>query len=215
MFHCSPLVTSEPSNETAQCHRLLTYNEMVDLLANSPCAPTHYNSRIQRAATGEDGMAPASTNNIYALQSTINDHRTMIDDHRTMIHYLMNNTVNITHLNQYYANQHASTTPIWSSWRDLSLVLMVFISFIVIVGLLFKRLHLLDRLTSFLLRRQENKQQLIQPKSNTKGDNNTTTTAIRPSQLPIQVPIATMPSLPLANIARDYIQNERDSNYSL
>lgn len=188
---------------------------MVDLLAQRPCA-THFNYRIQRAATGEDETASVSTNNIYALQSTINDHRTIIDDHRKMIHYLMNNTVNITQLNQYYADQHASTTPIWSSWRDLSLLFMLFMGLALIFCLLFKRLHLLDRLTSFLLRRQQSKQTFVQPKMNRKENNNNTAAAAhRHIQPPIQIPTTIMPPMSLANIARDYMRDERDSNYSL
>src|SRR5207302_473959 len=104
---------------------------------------------------------PTSSNSqhIYALQSTINDHRTIIDDHRKMINYLMNNTINITQLNDYYTDQHSKLTPLWTSWRDISLLLLIFIYLCTIIYILVRRFRPLDVLTSVLLRRRQNKQQ--------------------------------------------------------
>lgn len=139
----------------SQCEQTLTYKQILQILEQNACA-SFAMQRVRR--DGSDDQTVASTNNIYALQSTINDHRTMIDDHRKMIHYLINNTVNVTHLNQYYADQHASTRPIWRSWRDLCLLLLIFIFLSLIIIFVIKRVKPMDRLTAILLRRHEQKQ---------------------------------------------------------
>ncbi len=130
------------------------------ILDHSQCAldANYVNHSIQKVRTKRNDDI-ASTSNVYALQSTINDHRTIIDDHHNIINYLMNNTVNITHLNNYYAEQHKNSTPIWSSWRDISLLLLIFICFCIIIYHLVIRLHPVDMLTSILLRRYQNNQQ--------------------------------------------------------
>ena len=137
------------------CQQTITYEEIFEILVHTQCTSST-NHRLRRS--NDDDQTVASTNNIYALQSTINDHRTMIDDHRKMIHYLINNTVNVTHLNQYYADQHASTRPIWRSWRDLCLLLLIFIFLLLIIIFVIKRVKPMDRLTAILLRRHEQKQ---------------------------------------------------------
>lgn len=144
------------NNTVGGCEHMLTYDEVFEILVHTTCAPNATIERIRRS-DGYDEQTVASTNNIYALQSTINDHRTMIDDHRKMIHYLINNTVNVTHLNQYYADQHARSSPIWHSWRDLLLIILVFIGCCCILGFIIKQFHVLDRLTTILLRRREHK----------------------------------------------------------
>jgi len=136
----------------------MTYEEVHNLLTHSPCAFDIKNDQLKLRSKRSDDTNDASTNNVYALQSTINDHRTIIDDHRKMINYLMNNTINITQLNQHYTEQHTNTTPIWKSWRDVSLLLLIFISFCAIIVFLVIRFHPIDILTSILLRRHQNKQ---------------------------------------------------------
>lgn len=164
-----------------ECQEKITYEEIIEILQHASCeAPTTKQIRERRADGTNDDQAVASTNNIYALQTTVNDHRVMIDDHRKMIHYLMNNTVNVTHLNQYYADQHARSAPIWHSWRDVSLVLLIFICFGILVCFLIKRLRLLDLLTSMLVRRQQQRQP--------------------------QNPKDQIIEIPLSNISRDYIR---------
>lgn len=134
------------------CHRSITYDELWQLLENSPCAgPNH--ERLKRS----DGSDTASTNHIYALQSTINDHRTMIDDHRRMIHYIMNTTVNITQFNEFFKEHLTQTRPIWKSWRDLSIMLLVALAIGLILYLAIVYLHPLDLLTQMLLQRHEKK----------------------------------------------------------
>ncbi|CAF0858928.1 unnamed protein product [Adineta steineri] len=64
---------------------------MQHLLAQGPCI----GNRTKRT---NDNQA-SFTNHIYALQSTINDHR-------KMVFYLMNNTIKMTEFEQYYAEQH-------------------------------------------------------------------------------------------------------------
>jgi hypothetical protein len=135
----------------------------------------------------------------------------MIDDHRKMIHYLMNNTVNVTQFNQYYTDQHARTTPIWTSWRDVSLLLLIFICFGVIVCLLIKRLRLLDFITTILIRRQQQQQQL-QGKSIPKK-NMPVVNRFPPQHTEIPAPI--VEPMSISNITRDYIRYERDSNSTI
>jgi len=206
---------------------MLTYEEIFEILEYNSCASsTKYMNetlllhRKRRADSPADDQTVASTNNIYALQTTINDHRTMIDDHRKMIHYLMNNTVNVTHLNQYYTDQHTLTTPIWKSWRDLLLLLLVFICFVAVACLLIKRvrLRLLDWLTKILLRRQYHQEQL-QNRSNSKKDKTGIHQIHRRRSLPSPqhtetVTPFTMP-MSISNITRDYIRHQYDSNSSL
>lgn len=140
------------------CQHSMTYDEIRELLAHNPCAfdMNDANSDLKHRTKRDDNHA--STSNVYALQSTINDHRTIMNDHRTMINYLMNNTVNSTQFNQYYAEQHATTAPIWKSWRDVSLLILIFICFCAIIYVVVSHIHPLDILTSILLRRHENKQ---------------------------------------------------------
>lgn len=132
------------------CQRVVTYEEIQQLLVDSPCAVDV--NRIKRASdTG-------SSNHIYALKSTVNDHRTIIDDHRTMINYLMNNTVNITQLDQHFAEQHMKRRPIWTSWRDISLLFLVFIVMSLLIYFLVITLKPLEILTRFFVRRHQMKQ---------------------------------------------------------
>jgi hypothetical protein len=148
---------------------------------------------------------PSSISHVYALQSTINDHRTIIDDHRKMINYIMNNTINITQLNDYYAEQHTKTLPIWKSWRDISLLLLIFICFCILIYILAKRFHPLEALTSVLLRRHQNKQQQqLQPQTKI---NNEKKGPIHYNHKDLQLPI-------VSTVQRDYVRYTHDSNSS-
>jgi len=153
---------------TSRCQRTLTYKQILELLENNACQSIVLQQRQRRTPDDDnkDDQTIASTNNIYALQTTVNDHRVMIDDHRKMIHYLINNTVNITHLNQYYADQHARMKPVWKSWRDVCLLILLFICFSIIIIIICKRVHILDHLTKFLIRRHQNRMELEAKKSN-------------------------------------------------
>lgn len=87
----------------------------------------------------------------------------MIDDHRRMMNYLMNNTVNITHFYHYYAEQHSNTKPIWSSWRDITLVAGLVVGLGALLYALVIWWQPLNLLTAVLVRRQEKKAS-VQPK---------------------------------------------------
>ena len=132
------------------CQRVVTYEEIQQLLVHSPCAVD-----IERVKRGSE---TGSSNHIYALKSVVNDHRTIIDDHRTMINYLMNNTVNITQLNQHFAEQHMKRRPIWNSWRDVSLILLLSIVVSMVIYLLVVQLKPLEILTAFFVRRHQTHQ---------------------------------------------------------
>jgi hypothetical protein len=53
----------------------------------------------------------AGSVDINALQTTINDHRTMIN-------YSINNTINTTAISNTIIDHHTNTLPIRASWRD-------------------------------------------------------------------------------------------------
>ena len=161
-----------------RCHRMITFDEVQRLLSQSPCAA---DLRMKRSADSD------TSNHIYALQTTVNDHRTIIDDHRTMINYLMNNTVNITQL-----EQHMRRSPIWTSWRDLSLVLLLIILVLIFIYLLASLFKPLDSLTSFLLRRQQAKKRMQKKKKNNNNNNNDGMAPRQPSDLELDTMSATL-----------------------
>lgn len=134
------------------CQRSLTYEEVQDLLAHSPCAMDVHEENGTRVKRDQNSD---SSSHVFALQATMNDHRTIIDDHRTMINYLMNNSVNVTQLSQHFAEQHSKSGPIWRSWRDVSLVFLAIICVSMLIYLLVIHIRPLELLTSFLLRRHQ------------------------------------------------------------
>lgn len=152
---CLALLIGVGANQ--RCQRLVTFEEAQFIMAHSPCA-MDFNVTGTRMKRDRD---TASGSHVYALQSTIKDHRTIIDDHRTMINYLMNNTVNVTQFNQHFTDQHSRTGPIWTSWRDLSLILLIISNLFMFISIIVIRLKPLELLTSFLLRRHESKQQQV------------------------------------------------------
>lgn len=156
IFGC--LGDEQQMNTTAmviQCRRVLNYEQIQDLLAHSPCALDQQHRRLKRNGNTD------SSGHIYALKATVDDHRTIIDDHRTMINYLMNNTINVTQMQQYMVEQHSRGGPIWKSWRDVSLILLIIICLAMAIYILFLQFRPLERLTSMLVRRHEEKKQKI------------------------------------------------------
>ena len=169
-------------------------------MAHRPCAMDVKQKSNEPEVRGKRTDDTASSNHIFALQSTINDHRTVIDDHRRMINYLINNTVNITHLNEYYAEKHSNTSPLWKSWRDVLLLLLVFICLGLMVYLLVIRFRPFHLLTSAIIRQHENKQQRQQQKQN--------------KIVPQKHPLPNLDSPIIATIARDHLRYHHDSNLS-
>ncbi|CAF1306788.1 unnamed protein product [Rotaria sordida] len=55
--------------------------------------------------------------------------QTIINDHRTMINYLVNNSINATFVSDAISTHHTQKGPILSSWRDL--VDLVFITILI------------------------------------------------------------------------------------
>ncbi|CAF1665257.1 unnamed protein product, partial [Rotaria magnacalcarata] len=74
-----------------------------------PCAfienEIEKNRRIRRDSN-------AGNLDIHALQTTINDHR-------TMIYYLINNSMNATYVTNAISSHHSNTGPILTTWREL------------------------------------------------------------------------------------------------
>lgn len=183
------------STLVSKCQQSLSYEEIYEILEHRTCASS--SDRIRRGTDDtNDEQTVASTNNIYALQSTINDHRTMIDDHRKMIYYLMNNTVNITQLSQHYTDEHSRRAPIWQSWRDVALLLLLVIFLTIGICFVIQRLRLLDLLTMALLRRQHHKRSGVK----------------RQPTKPVTFSVEPMS---ISNVTRDYLRHQYNSNDSL
>mgnify|MGYP001096358022 CR=1 FL=1 len=70
---------------------------------------------------------------VNAIQTTINDHRTLIEDNRLMINNIINNPINNTNLQQIISYHYATQTPIWNSWRDVALI---FVTTIIIIQII-------------------------------------------------------------------------------
>lgn len=182
---------------------------MCQLLTHSPCALDMLNKSIssnnESKVREKRDDTHATTSHVFALQSTINDHRTIIDDHRKMIHYLMNNTVNITQLNNYYTEQHIKTKPHWKSWRDVLLLLLMVILVCAFIYLFASRLQPLDALTSLFVRRHQTKLQQRTESLNKKPK-------ARHDHQDIQVSI--VPTTPVATVRQDYLRYIRNSDSS-
>lgn len=96
-------------------NRTKTLEEIIQLLKQQPCIQIFetatetraHHSKRQRRNTDASGNI-----DVRALQTTINDHRTMIN-------YLVNNSINATYVTEAIRDHHSSAGPILSSWRDL------------------------------------------------------------------------------------------------
>ena len=150
----APIISETPG--VPRCHQPINFDEIRTLLVDGKCA-----SAMEGHSKRPDDSA--ATSNIYALQSTVNDHRTMIDDHRRMMHHLINNTVNVTQFYEYYAEQHSNTKPIWKSWRDITLVAVLVVGLGVLVYVVVVWCQPLNLLTAVLMRRHE-KKAVVRPK---------------------------------------------------
>ena len=96
-------------HQTLSCQRTMTLKQILILLKQQPCAQIiEKQENRQRKKRNTD----AGNVDIHALQTTINDHRTMIN-------YLINNSINATFVADAISNHHSKTGPILSSWRDL------------------------------------------------------------------------------------------------
>jgi hypothetical protein len=95
------------------CSHSMTLAQIIHLLQQQPCAiiETMSNQRDKR-------QVHAGSVDINALQTTINDHRTMIN-------YLINNTINTTVMSNAIMDHHSNTLPILASWRDWIDVMIV------------------------------------------------------------------------------------------
>lgn len=97
------------TNET--CYHRMTYNEIIVSLNKTPCVVL-----IDQSTEHREKRDTTSGNvDVYALQSTINNHRSMIN-------YLTNNTVNFTVMSEAIYDHHTRTGPIFTSCRDITLL---------------------------------------------------------------------------------------------
>ena len=99
------------TNQTVHlCQHTMTLQQIIQLLKQQPCAIIEkQNHQIKKRDTN------AGSVDIHALQTTVNDHRTMIN-------YLINNSItaiNATYVGDAIYNHHSKTPPILTSWRDL------------------------------------------------------------------------------------------------
>jgi len=159
-----------------QCQRSMTLAQIRSLLAQSPCAMiekkindeflvfffNETTSEGQKTRIKRDTVAAGV--DIHALQTTINDHRTMIN-------YLINNTVNATYVANAITDHHSGTGPFITSWRDILHLLFATIMLAVIIYFLVCRMGCgpCDAILSLILKpynaRQEEKQDnfVLQP----------------------------------------------------
>ncbi|CAF1255999.1 unnamed protein product [Rotaria sp. Silwood1] len=116
-----PLAADISNNETDQCHREMTLQEIKILLKLHPCV-----NLGKSFATGRmKRQLDAGRVDVYALQTTVNDHRTMIN-------YLINNSINATYVSGAISDHHSKSFPILTSWRDIIdvIFIIIFIGFI-------------------------------------------------------------------------------------
>ncbi|CAF5107995.1 unnamed protein product, partial [Rotaria sp. Silwood1] len=97
------------NNETDQCHREMTLQEIKILLKLHPCV-----NLGKSFATGRmKRQLDAGRVDVYALQTTVNDHRTMIN-------YLINNSINATYVSGAISDHHSKSFPILTTRAGLS-----------------------------------------------------------------------------------------------
>ncbi|CAF1516289.1 unnamed protein product [Adineta steineri] len=104
-----PIVNYTDEHQTLSCQRTMTLKQIVILLTKQPCAQI-IEKEDQRQVNKRN--TDAGNVDIHALQTTINDHRTMIN-------YLINNSINATYVSDAITNHHSKTGPILNSWRDI------------------------------------------------------------------------------------------------
>lgn len=109
-----------------QCNRTMTLKQILELLNQHPCHSIllQVNQHVHKRNTDAGNL------NVHALQTTINDHRTMIN-------YLINNSINATFVADAISSHHSKTGPILSSWRDIIDICTVFLllGFIIYYGI--------------------------------------------------------------------------------
>lgn len=89
-----------------------TLKHFIQLLQQQPCVQIIEETIIKNRSIRKRNTDASGNIDVYALQTTINDHRTMIN-------YLINNSINATYVNNAILDHYSKTGPIFSSWRDL------------------------------------------------------------------------------------------------
>lgn len=114
------------SNQTNLCRRTMTLQQILELLKHHSCHSIllQVNQHVHKRNTDAGNL------DVHALQTTINDHRTMIN-------YLINNSINATYVADAISNHHSKTGPIFSSWRDIIDIctVLLLLGFIIYYGI--------------------------------------------------------------------------------
>ncbi|CAF0804258.1 unnamed protein product [Rotaria sordida] len=103
--------THDQSSIKEYCETFITYNQVVTLLSRNTCASIENSKKNKNKNDRIGRQIDAGNFDIKALQTTVNDHRTMIE-------YLFNNTINETVLAKALYD-HSRKAPSFTSWRDL------------------------------------------------------------------------------------------------
>lgn len=136
-------------NTTSSCRSQITWMEMNEILKLHPCvllqrelSSVHRQRREHRRPEIDGGQI-----DIKALQTTINDHRTMIN-------YLVNNSINATYISTAFKDHHIETGPLWKSWRDILIILesVLLIGILIYLSITSKRSSICDPLIATLFR---------------------------------------------------------------
>lgn len=105
-----------------QCHpRFKTLEEIREILDKQPCNLFANRNRRQKRFFGGGGSSDSDTNNhINAIYGKITEHRDMIN-------VLTNSSINTTIMLNAIRDHHAYTLPNFSSWRDVTQIILVII----------------------------------------------------------------------------------------
>lgn len=100
------------------------------------------------------------TMDIKAIQTTINDHKTMIEDNRVMIFNIINSSINTNNIKEAVTSHYTNAPPMWSSWRDSALVFVTTVIMIQVISFcaFYVKLKPCDLIISRILKRYDTRQ---------------------------------------------------------
>jgi len=108
----------EYNQTSSTCRDTVSLQQIIQFLKEQPCVKIIEQNGHQIVKRNTD----AGNMDIHALQTTINDHRTMIN-------YLINNSINASFVSDAILDHHSKTGPIFSSWRDIFNVFTILLLF--------------------------------------------------------------------------------------
>jgi hypothetical protein len=118
IYFTNGMKSLEYNQTSSSCGYTVSLQQIMQLLKEQPCVKIieQDGHRIVKRNTDAGNV------DIHALQTTINDHRTMIN-------YLINNSINASFVSDAILDHHSKTGPIFSSWRDLTDVFTISLLF--------------------------------------------------------------------------------------